>query len=160
MSSRFRIGPFSVGTGGRVGASVGPVSVSGGGRRRRGNPAGWAGPLIFVIAFVVALVATSGGGGGHHEPLTAAQRAHAITRQQYTQARVGQRRADVLRRLGPPEPKARLRAVTTLWAKVEHLRHCLYYNMTDGPFGDVYELCFDTATPRRLISRSMYFDAS
>src|SRR3954452_19393529 len=55
MGMRLRLGPFSVSSSGRVGASMGPLSVYGGGRRGAGGGATLLGAVL-VIGLVVMVV--------------------------------------------------------------------------------------------------------
>jgi hypothetical protein len=67
MGMRIRLGPASVSSRGRVGLRAGPVSVYGGGRRRRSRGAG---PLVVVAVLILTCVGALIGSGGSSTTVT------------------------------------------------------------------------------------------
>ena len=115
---------------------------------------------VLVGLSVLGLAAIAGGaaliGGAANEvskQLDAEQRAHAITRAQFDDLRIGMRQSEVESRLGkPPEDRQEFENAGVLDEEPQN-SSCIYYNRAGGSFGDLFQLCF---TNGRLDSRNSY----
>lgn len=106
---------------------------------------------LLGIAGCAALI-----GGAANEAvkqLDAEQRAHAISRAQFDELRLGMRQSEVEDRLGKaPEDRQEFEQEGVLDAEPQN-SSCIYYNRAGGQFGDVFQLCF---TNGRLDSKNSY----
>jgi hypothetical protein len=95
--------------------------------------------VVGVLVIVGVLVATNETVG----PLTAAQRTHAISLQQFDALPLGPSQAEVIETLGKTPASTQSFTSTRGSPSTRINSSCIYYHRIDKPFGQGFQLCLD-----------------
>ena len=114
----------------------------------------FVGLCVFGLVIVIGCAALIGGAANEvAKQLDDQQQAHAITRQQFGSLSLGMTEQQVIAAVGKrPEDRQEFQSKSFVTDEPSN-SSCIYYNRSEGTFGDVFQLCFDGG---RLTSKNSY----